>query len=153
MHKRIPVTSVMCGCQGLLCTVVSQQVSWNNRSENQGTNRETWQKHFGFQPEWCQKLSQDHGRISASAGGDLSGLTTLLLPTPNCDLRCGGGLIRLVLNLSTGETLRSITPAESKHTVAVTNSKQEWGKRGRLNGLLHAPSHQQEKVVDVWEDE
>ncbi len=36
---------------------------------------------------------------------------------------------------------------------------REWGKRGserereRLNGLLHAPSHQQEKVVDVWEDE
>lgn len=23
----------------------------------------------------------------------------------------------------------------------------------RLNGLLHAPSHQQEEVVDVWEDE
>lgn len=28
----------------------------------------------------------------------------------------------------------------------------EWGVGGS-NVLLHAPSHQQEKVVDVWEDE
>ncbi len=26
-------------------------------------------------------------------------------------------------------------------------------ERERLNGLLHAASHQQEKIVDVWEDE
>lgn len=31
--------------------------------------------------------------------------------------------------------------------------EQRERKRERLNVLLHAPSHQQEKVVDVWEDE
>lgn len=30
---------------------------------------------------------------------------------------------------------------------------QRQRERERLNGLLHASSHQQEKVVDVWEDE
>lgn len=90
MHKRIPVTGLMCGCQALLCTVVSQQVSRGNRSEKpQHKPRETWQKHLGFRPERCHKISQDHGRISAGAEGDLSGLSTLPLPAPTCDLNSG----------------------------------------------------------------
>lgn len=47
-------------------------------------------------------------------------------------------------------------PAKGERTVAQTNGKQRMREEEvweRLNGLLHAPSHQQEKVVDVWEDE
>lgn len=119
MHKRIPVTTAMCGCQGLWCTVVSQQVSRNNSSKTPGTSRET-----------CWSGTRVVPKNKSSAGGDLSGLTTLTLPTPRCDLRCGR-INQTGTGYCTGETLRSITPAESKHTVAATNSKQEWGKRGR----------------------
>lgn len=37
MCKRISVSALMCGCQALLCTVVSQQVSQATGAKNQGT--------------------------------------------------------------------------------------------------------------------
>lgn len=65
MHKRIPVTGLMCGCQALLCTVVSLAGKPGQQKIGATNPSETWQKQLGFQPKRCQKISQDHGRISA----------------------------------------------------------------------------------------
>lgn len=48
-------------------------------------------KRLWFFGQRCQKKisHEDHGRISAGAEGDLSGLTTLPLPAPTCDLKSG----------------------------------------------------------------
>lgn len=53
------------------------------------TERHRKKTHPGFWPRRCRKISQDHGRISAGAEGDPSGLTTLPLPAPTCDLKSG----------------------------------------------------------------
>lgn len=88
MHKLISVTGLMCGCRALLwflsrksgVVVVKKHTHTHTRPR-----LSDMEKQFCFKPEKCQKKkkSQDHGRISASAKGDLSGLTTLHFACPH----------------------------------------------------------------------
>lgn len=87
--------------------------------------------------------------MSAGAEGDLSGLSTLL---PTCDLKSE------LINQTGIEALFG-------RDVQINHANQRGANRGfnkweaenegeglereRLNGLLHAPGHQQEEVVDV----
>lgn len=86
MHKWIPVSSLMGGCQALLRALVSQQISQGNRSENQGKN---WDRCGKKILVFNQRCHEDHGRKSMGAENDLSGLTTLSLPAPTCKLKSG----------------------------------------------------------------
>ena len=69
------------------------------------------------------------------AGGDLSGLTTLLLAAPTCDFKCG--LINQTAIESQFKRDVSINHASQRgaYSEALTNGKQRMGKKAQRKRL------------------
>lgn len=135
MHKWIPVTGLMCGCQALLCTVVPQQISPGSRSEKHSRNRGRLGKKILDFGQRCQKKKshEDHGRISVAAEGDLSGLTTFPSPGPTCDLKSG------LINLTGIKSLfrRDIYINHSRQRYRYsTSDKWEAENEGKKGGVV-----------------